>query len=160
MDRVTKLVEKAVSVARKADWAVLLVARLTVGVLFVSTGWGKVHNLVKVTAYFGDELHIPMPHFNAVLASYTELVCGSLLVVGIASRFVAIPLIITMAVALLTAKAPEIHGLADLFGEIEWTYLAILLVIVALGPGVASVDGAVKWLRLRPGHSATTGAAR
>jgi hypothetical protein len=47
---------------------------------------------------------------------------------------------VTMTVALLTAKADEIHGLPDLFGEVEWTYLAILLVIVAVGPGKAAAD--------------------
>jgi putative oxidoreductase len=153
MNRLTELGEKALSLVKKADWVALLLARLTVGVLFVSTGWGKVHNLDKVTAFFGDDLHIPMPHFNAILASYSELVCGALLVVGIASRLSAIPLIVTMLVALITAKAKEIHGLPDLFGEVEWTYLAILVVIVALGPGAASLDALVV-KRLLPGKPA------
>jgi putative oxidoreductase len=125
--------------AKGLDWLALLVARLTVGVLFVSTGWGKVNNLAKVTAFFG-ELKIPAPAFNAVLASYTELICGALLTIGLASRLASLPLVVTMLVALTTAKKAEIHGLPDLFGEIEWTYLAILLVIAAVGPGGAALD--------------------
>jgi putative oxidoreductase len=132
-------VERALDLVTKLDWAVLLVARLTVGVLFVSTGWGKVHNLAKVTGFFA-ELGIPMPGFNAVLASYTELICGSLLVVGLASRLAALPLVVTMIVAILTAKRDELHGVADLFGFVEWTYIVILLVVAVFGPGLASLD--------------------
>jgi putative oxidoreductase len=139
MKTLLSLFERALAVAKKLDFVALLVARLTVGVLFVSTGWGKVHNLGKVTEYF-TQLGIPMPGFNATLASWTELLCGSLLVVGLASRLASLPLVVTMTVALLTAKADEIHGLPDLFGEVEWTYLAILLVIATVGPGRVSAD--------------------
>jgi putative oxidoreductase len=138
-DRFILLGDKALALAKRTDSAALLVARLTVGVLFVSTGWGKVHNLAKVTDFFG-ELGIPMPSFNAVLASYTELVCGFLLVIGLATRLAAVPLVVTMAVAILTAKKSELHSLPDLFGFVEWTYLAILLVIFALGPGKLAID--------------------
>ena len=117
-------------------------ARLTVGVLFVSTGWGKVHNLDKVASFFA-ELGIPMPGLNATVASYTELLCGSLLVIGLASRLASLPLVVTMIVAILTAKRAEVHGLADLFGLVEWTYIALLLVIAAVGPGLASADAAI-----------------
>ena len=66
-----------------------------------------------------------------------------LLIVGLASRLAALPLVVTMIIALLTAKLDEIHGLPDLFGEVEWTYIAILLVIAAVGPGKASLDARV-----------------
>jgi putative oxidoreductase len=133
------LADRVLATVKKLDWLALLVARLTVGILFVSTGWGKVNNLAKITQYF-TELGIPMPAFNATLASFTELICGSLLVLGLASRLASIPLVVTMTVAILTAKKDEIHGLPDLFGEVEWTYLAILLVIIAVGPGKAALD--------------------
>jgi hypothetical protein len=48
-----------------------------------------------------------------------------------------------MAVALVTAKRDDIHGLPDLFGLVEWTYVAILLVIAAFGPGLVSVDALI-----------------
>jgi len=131
--------DRALSLVKRTDSAALLLARLTVGVLFVSTGWGKVNNLAKVTDFF-TELGIPMPGFNAVLASYTELVCGALLVIGLASRLAAVPLVITMVVAIVTAKKSELHGVPDLFGFVEWTYLVILVVIFALGPGKIALD--------------------
>jgi putative oxidoreductase len=142
MNAFLSLGERALVLAKKLDWVVLLVARLTVGVLFASTGWGKVHNLSKVASFFA-ELGIPMPGLNATVASYAELVCGSLLVIGLASRLASLPLVVTMIVAILTAKRAEVHGLADLFGLVEWTYIALLLVIAALGPGVVSADAAI-----------------
>ncbi len=50
----------------QVDWLAPLLARVTLGVLFMSTGWGKVHNLDKVTGFF-TELGIPAPAFQATL---------------------------------------------------------------------------------------------
>jgi putative oxidoreductase len=145
------LAERALALTKHFEGFVLLVARLTVGVLFFSTGWGKVHNLEKVAGYF-HELGIPAAGFNAVLASFSELICGTLLVIGLLSRLATVPLIITMIVALLTAKHGDVHSLPDLFGLVEWTYIPILLVIAVFGPGVASVDAfVVRWFGARSG---------
>jgi putative oxidoreductase len=67
------------------------------------------------------ELGFPVPGFHSVLVSWTELVGGALLLVGLFSRLAAAPLAVSMVVALITAKASEIHGLADLFGTVEFT---------------------------------------
>jgi putative oxidoreductase len=143
------LTERAVALTKNLEGIVLLVARLTVGVLFVSTGWGKVHNIEKVAGYF-HELGIPAPGFNAVLAGYSELICGALLVIGLLTRLATVPLIITMIVAILTAKHGDVHNLPDLFGLVEWTYIAILLLIAVFGPGLASVDAFLfRWLGSR-----------
>lgn len=123
----------------KMDFAAPLLARITLGVLFISTGWGKVHNLEKVAGFFA-ELGIPAPAFQATFVSYVELIGGALLLLGLASRFAAIPLIVSMAVAILTAKRDEVHGLPDLFGLVEWTYLVLLAWVAAAGPGRASLD--------------------
>lgn len=139
MEALFQLGDRALALAKRLEWLVLALVRLTVGLEFVSTGWGKVHNLGKVIGYFGD-LGIPAPAFNATLASYTELIGGTLLVLGLASRLAACPLMVTMVVAILTAKRDELHGVTDLVGFIEWTYLALLAVVVIFGPGAASVD--------------------
>jgi len=107
-----------------------------------------VHNLDKVTAYF-TELHIPAPAFQAVFVSYVEVICGSLLFVGLASRLATIPLIVSMIVALITAKAEDIHGLSDLFGTVELTYIALMVWIAIAGPGRYSVDRLIVGLRSR-----------
>lgn len=114
-------------------------ARVTLGVLFVSTGWGKVHDLDKVTGFF-TELGIPLPHLNAVMVSFVELIGGGLLLLGLGARFAALPLMASMAVAILTAQREQVHSLPDLFGLVEWTYLALLLGVALAGPGKVSVD--------------------
>jgi len=130
---------RALVLTTKLDWVAPLVARITLGVLFVSTGWGKVHDLDKVTGFFTD-LGIPMPHVNAVMVSFVELIGGALLLVGLASRLAALPLMASMAVAILTAQRAQVHGLPDLFGLVEWTYLALLLWVALAGPGKVSLD--------------------
>ncbi len=142
MSNPVRLRIRALELLSKMHWFPPLLARLTLGVLFVSTGWGKVHNLPRVTAFF-TELGIPFPAFHAGLVAWTELVCGALLIVGLLSRVAAVPLLVTMAVALLTAKRGEIHSLPDLFGLAEFGF-AVLLVVVAIGgPGALSLDALV-----------------
>jgi putative oxidoreductase len=113
--------------------------RLTVGVVFVQTGWGKLHSLDDVTRLFTD-LHIPIPGFNAVLASSTEFFGGLLLLVGLGARLVALPLAFTMVVAIVTAQREQVVGLASLVGLTEWSYLVSFLVIALGGPGALSLD--------------------
>lgn len=130
---------RALAILGGLDWIALLAGRLAVGLVFASTGWGKVHNIEKVTEFFVS-LGIPAPGFHAVLVGYSELICGSLLVIGLLSRFATVPLIVSMVVAIITAKGAEIHGLLDLAGQEEFTYLVVLVMIAILGPGRAAVD--------------------
>jgi len=130
---------RALSICQRLDWLAPLLARITLGVLFVSTGWGKVHNLAKITAYF-RQLGIPFAGIQAPMVSFIELVGGALLVVGLASRLVALPLMGSMAVAILTAQRENVHALPDLFGLVEWTYLVLLLWVALNGPGKVSLD--------------------
>jgi putative oxidoreductase len=117
-------------------------ARLTLGLIFIGTGWGKLHSLGDVTQFFAS-LHIPAPGFNARLASVTEFVGGILLLVGLGTRLAALPVATTMAVAILTAKRAELGGLTDLVGFDEWTYLVMCLWLVVAGPGPLSLDALI-----------------
>jgi putative oxidoreductase len=117
----------------------LFLGRLSVGLLFLSTGWGKVHDIPKVTHFF-ESLGIPAPGFHAVLVGYSELLCGAALVIGLFSRLATIPLTVSMVVALITAKRGDIHGVFDLVGQDEFTYLVVLVMIAILGPGKIALD--------------------
>ena len=131
--------ERALAIAKKFDFIAPSIGRLTLGVLFMSTGWGKVHSLDKVTAFFTD-LGIPAPWFQARMVSFVELIGGALLLVGLASRLAALPLMASMLVAIVTAQRDQVHGLPDLFGLVEWTYFALLLYVAVSGPGKFSID--------------------
>src|SRR5262245_58862668 len=100
---------------RRLEWLPAVAARVTVGCIFVQSGWGKLHNLDQVVRFFA-ELGIPAPHLQAPLAAVTELVCGALVLAGLATRVAALPLVVVMLVALSTALADRIGDAADLFG--------------------------------------------
>jgi putative oxidoreductase len=124
------------------EWLPPALARLTLGVVFGSTGWGKIESLDKVTGFF-VELGIPAPAFNAALVAWCEFLCGGLLLVGLLSRVAAVPLVVTMVVAIATAKRSEIHGLSDLLGSVEFAYLVLLVAVAIGGPGAASMDAII-----------------
>jgi putative oxidoreductase len=134
-----------ITVAASLQPLVLLVLRLYWGWQFFGDGRGKLQNLDKVTSYFGHDLHIPFPHLNALLASGVECAGGLLLLIGLGSRLVCIPLVFTMVIAYLTAEkealnhifsAPDKFVTADPF-----LYLLASIIILVFGPGVFSVDG-------------------
>jgi len=124
------------------SWFPPALTRLTLGVVFMGTGWGKLHSLDKVTEFF-TQLHIPAPSFNAALVATSELVCGAFLLVGLFARLAAIPLIATMCVALATAKSGDIEGIRDLLGQQEFDYVVLLIWIVICGAGTLSADHAL-----------------
>ena len=139
VDRVLELRESAVAQLDKQRSVALLLGRLAIGLVFMSTGWGKVHSIAKVTEFF-TSLHIPAPGLNAVVVGWSELLCGTALVLGVMTRLATIPLIVSMIVAILTAKRGDIHGFFDLVAFEEFTYLVVLIMIAILGPGAIAID--------------------
>ncbi len=117
-------------------------ARLTVGLVFIGAGWGKLHSLGDVTDLFA-RLHIPAPGFNARLEASTELFGGILVLIGLGTRLVSLPLAFTMVIAILTAKRADITGLTVLVGFKEWSYLVFFLWLAVAGAGSLSLDGLV-----------------
>jgi putative oxidoreductase len=144
----TAITDLADRVAGAFTWLPPTLARLTVGLVFFQSGWGKLQNLEKVTNYF-TELGIPAPYFQARLASTSEFVCGALLLVGLATRFAAIPLIITMCVAIRTALWDQVDGLGSLVGLTEFAYIALLVVLAVQGAGPLSLDAVLSCLTRR-----------
>ena len=140
MDLIATLIYDLPSaVARRLAWLAPLIARVTIGWVFVSTGWGKLHNLQKIIDYF-TELGIPYPQYQAPFASANEFVCGLLVVVGLATRIASVPLIIVMFVAIKTAQWGNVDSLAGFFGLTEWAYVAIFAWLALTGPGPISLD--------------------
>ena len=130
---------RARAVSQRITFLAPLLARATVGYAFLESGWGKVHNLDGVAAYF-TELGIPAPVFQAGFVSYVELIGGSLVLIGLATRLAALPLIGTMVVALITAKASDIASFSDLIGTIECCYAVLLAWLALTGAGAVSLD--------------------
>lgn len=138
-DRVSRFRRLVLRVSTGLRWLPPTVARLTIGWIFLQSGWGKLNDLPKVVAFFTD-LGIPAPQLQAPLAAGTEFLCGALILLGLATRMASLPLIGTMLVALLTALRGDIHELSDLFGLAEFLYITLLLWLGAYGPGPISLD--------------------
>lgn len=127
------------SVADRLKWLPPTVARLTLGWIFLESGWGKLHNLPKVIAFF-TSLGIPAPQIQAPFAAFMEFACGVLLLAGLLTRLASLPLIVIMTVAIVTAKKGDIHELSDLFAMQEYLNIALLLWLGAYGAGPISLD--------------------
>jgi putative oxidoreductase len=127
------------AVADRLKWLPPTVARLTLGWIFLQSGWGKLHNLPKVIEYF-TSLGIPAPQIQAPFAAFMEFACGALLLAGLLTRLASLPLIAIMIVAVVTAKKGDIHELSDLFAMQEYLNIALLLWLGAYGAGPISLD--------------------
>lgn len=87
---------------RVADGIAPLLLRLYLAPVFLQAGWTKLVNFEDTAAWFGNPdwgLGLPMPELMTALAAGTEFIGGILLIVGLAVRWISIPLMITMLVA-------------------------------------------------------------
>ncbi len=139
VDLINTLRARAVAVTDKLAFLAPALIRVTVGLVFIRTGWGKLNTLPDVTEFFAS-LHIPLPALNARIASGTEFFGGILILVGLGSRLVALPMAFVMVIAILTAQREKIDDVITLVGFEEWSYLIMFLVIALQGPGVLSLD--------------------
>ena len=121
------------------DWIVGLITRLFVGYFFFETGWAKLHNLNAFATHF-MEWGIPYPAFNAALSAYTECLGGALTMVGLATRFVSIAMIINMAVAVISVKLKSVAGLNDFVELDEPLYALVYMWLLIRGAGWLSID--------------------
>jgi putative oxidoreductase len=138
-DRRAERYEKFSAWREKTSWVPILLARLTLGIVFAESGWGKLHNLPKVVEFF-TQLGIPAPGIQAPFVAGVELVCGLLILVGLLTRLAAIPLSVTMLVAIATAKMSDVHSIGDFADLTEFAYFVLLMWLAWEGGGKVSVD--------------------
>ncbi|WP_437185770.1 DoxX family protein [Planctomicrobium sp. SH668] len=123
----------------------LLVLRASLGIMMLAGhGLTKFMKFSELSESFPDPLGVGH-RTSLILAIFSEVVCSALLVLGVATRFVVIPLITTMLIALV-----KVHG-ADPWSakELAAVYLAGFVTILICGGGRLSLDGLV-WSFMRP----------
>jgi putative oxidoreductase len=91
-----------------------------------------------------------MPTTSVYISGTTEMIGGALIALGLATRLVSIPLIFNFIVALTTASKSKVHelaygpdrlkGLDDVTGDAAFPFLMLVLIVLAFGPGKASID--------------------
>lgn len=129
-----------------APRAVILV-RLMVGGVFLSEGIQKFLFPAALGAGRFLKIGIPLPELTAPFVGAVEVVCGALLILGLATRLATIPLIIDMAVAIATTKIPILmaNGFWAMAHEARTDYSMLLglLFLLVSGAGGLSFDRAL-----------------
>jgi uncharacterized membrane protein YphA (DoxX/SURF4 family) len=127
----------------KAPNSVLLI-RLLVGAVFLSEGIQKFLFPAEVGAGRFAKIGLPSSEFLGPFVGTFEIFCGTLVLLGLFTRFAVIPLLTIMAVAIYTTKIPIL--LKDGFWkmaheartDVSMTMGALFLLIV--GAGAWSLD--------------------
>jgi len=124
----------------------LLAVRLYWGWQFAQTGWGKLHNLAKITAYF-TSLNIPFPAANAHFIAGLEFFGGLLLIVGLGTRLVGLLLAANMMVAYWKGDHDALISIFSDPGKFyvadPYTFLFASLLVLIFGAGWLSLDALI-----------------
>jgi putative oxidoreductase len=133
--------------ARSLQSPFLLLVRLYWGWQFAQTGWGKLHHLHQVTAFFGS-LGIPHPGLVAPFEACLQVAGGILLILGLASHITGLVLAINMFVAYLTSDQVALHSILSdpgkFYGADPFTFLFAALIVFVFGAGLFSLDALIQ----------------
>lgn len=119
--------------------------RLAVGLIFSTQGILKyIDPNIGVIRF--TRIGFPHPYFTAHFVGTFEIVCGSLVLLGLWTRLSAIPLLIVISTAIATTKIPELfrpnQGLWYMISDIrtDFAMFCCLVFLIASGGGAWSLD--------------------
>lgn len=122
---------------------VLLMLRLVAGIFMLTHGIGKFNKLFKdELIQFSDPLGVGAA-MSLSLAVFAEVFCSILLIFGLGTRLVVIPLLFTMTVAIFIIHTNDGFGKQELPG----LYAAIYITIATIGAGKYSLDYLITKIR-------------
>jgi len=128
---------------RQADWGLLLL-RILVGWVFLSEGIQKFLYPAALGPGRFAKIGIPFPQFTAPFVGVVEIVCGTLLILGLFTMLAVVPLLIDILVAIATTKVPMLlkQGFWAAMHEerTDFCMLLGLIAIALLGAGRISLD--------------------
>jgi len=140
---IEKFYSGLITIGRNLQSPLLLIIRLYWGWQFFQTGKGKLMDVSKPAQFFAS-LGIPFPYLQAILVGCTECFGGLLLLAGLASRLISIPLGILLTVAYFTADIDRVRVIfsdPDKFVTAdEFLFLFTIVIVFAFGPGALSLD--------------------
>ena len=118
----------------------LLIVRLILAYGFYGPAMKKLNDFQAVQEWFRDSLHLPFPHLNAVLAVTTEVSGVILIFLGLMTRFISLPMMVVMVVAIATVHWSNGFHASNNGFEIPLYYMIMLFVLLSTGPGKFSLD--------------------
>src|SRR6266851_9238876 len=110
INKLTNLHDRFFALVSLLQSPFLLFVRLYWGWQLVESGWGKLHNLGKVTEFF-TSLGLPMPGPTAMFISSLEFFGGILLAVGLFSRVISLMLTVNLIAAYITADREALFSI-------------------------------------------------
>jgi putative oxidoreductase len=114
----------------------LLLMRVTAGgLLLYGHGWPKLLHFAERASRFPDPLGIGSPR-SLALAVFAEVLCAACVVLGFATRFASIPILILLGVAAFRV----LGGAPWSDRELALVYAAPFLALVLTGGGRYSLD--------------------
>lgn len=116
----------------------MLLLRLGLGILMMNHGYDKLIHFSQYQGKFMSFLGLGST-ISLALVVFAEFFCALFIILGLFTRLAAIPLIITMCVALFKAHNAQFFG----DGEMASLYITGFLVLLIVGPGKVSVDGMI-----------------
>jgi uncharacterized membrane protein YphA (DoxX/SURF4 family) len=125
--------------------ASILLIRLAVGSIFFTQGILKYIDPNMGAVRF-TKIGFPHPHFTAHFVGSFEIVCGLLVLLGLWTRAVAIPLLIIISTAIATTKIPELFRPNQGFwymvsdARTDLAMLCSLLFLIMSGGGAWSLE--------------------
>ncbi|MGE4054447.1 MAG: DoxX family protein [Vicinamibacterales bacterium] len=126
---------------------VMLLVRVMVGAVFVSEGIQKFLFPDQLGAGRFLKIGLPSPELLGPLVGIFEIGCGSLVLLGLLTRLAVIPLLVIMAVAVVTTKWPMLaaQGFWHMAHEsrTDWAMTLGSIVLLVAGAGPWSLDA---WL--------------
>ncbi len=133
------MLEKCYNKFNKLNDLPLLFIRLILAYGFFNPAMMKLKNINSIAEWFGS-IGIPFPTLNAYLATGTEVLGVILLTLGLFTRLISIPLIITMIVAIVTVHLESGFEAGNNGFEIPLYYIIMLFTLVVYGSGKISLD--------------------
>ena len=120
-----------------------LLLRLILAYGFFMPAMMKWGDIGAIAGWF-ESMGIPFPTLNAYLAASTEMAAVILLPLGLATRLISIPLIITMLVAIVTVHLGNGFESGNNGFEIPFYYILMLFALLINGAGKISLDNLIK----------------
>ena len=117
----------------------LLLFRLILAVGFYEPAMMKVKNLSGVAEWFGS-MNYPLPMISASISMVTEVSGIILLILGLGSRLIAMPMMFIMVIATFTVHISNGFAAGDNGFEIPLYYFLMLFSLVVYGSGKYSLD--------------------
>lgn len=117
----------------------LLFARLLVAYGFYEPAMMKWQDIESVAEWFGS-MGIAFPTFHAYMVASTEIMGVVLLTLGLFVRFISLPMVIIMIVAIVTVHLHNGFSAGENGFEIPLYYMAFLLIFLSHGAGKFSLD--------------------